>query len=81
MHLKQKDLNTLLKEWNIEYILSGTSTNIWGTAILIKNTFEYSISKKVLDSDGRYIILVLDIINLLKVAIIKLYAPNKDELD
>ena len=80
-HLTQKDLNTLLKEWNIEYKLSGTSTNSRGTAILINNTFEYYISNKVLDPDGRYIILELDIINLLKVAIINLYAPNKDKPD
>ena len=40
-HLVHKDLNTLNKEWNIEYFIAGNSTNSRGVAILINNTFEY----------------------------------------
>ena len=68
-----------MKEWNIEYILAGESTNSRGVAILLNKTFEYNIISTNRDSDGRYIILELDIINLAKFFIINLYGPNTDD--
>ena len=68
-----------MKEWNIEYILAGESTNSRGVAILLNKTFEYNIVTTNRDSDGRYIILELDIINLAKNFIINLYGPNTDD--
>ena len=76
-HFTKKDHNILLKEWNIEYILAGESTNSRGVAILLNKTFEYSIVKSNRDPEGRYIILELDITNLGKFFIINLYGPNR----
>ena len=52
-HLIQRDLNTLNEEWNIEYFIAGNSSNSRGVAILINNTFEYSIDKCFKYPEGR----------------------------
>ena len=80
-HLVQKDLNTLTREWNIDYYLAGNSTNSRGVAIMLNNTFEYSVKNCIKDPEGRYIILEITIINLITLFIINIYAPNKDDLD
>ena len=78
-HLVQEDINTLIKEWNIEYFVAGTSTNSRGVAILLNNTFEYKVTKTTRDKEGRYIILDLDIANLFTLTIANIYAPNLDD--
>ena len=78
-HLTQKDQNMLLKEWNIEYILAGDSTNSRGVAILINNTFEYLLKQSIKDPQGRYIILELELINLRTIFLINVYGPNTDD--
>ena len=72
----QKDLNTLTKEWNIEYYLAGNSTNSRGVAIMLNNTFEYSVKNCIRDSKGRFIILELTIVNLITFFIINIYAQG-----
>ena len=44
-HLVQKYLNILKRDWNIDYYLAGNSTNSRGVAIMLNNTFEYSVKK------------------------------------
>ena len=80
-HLVQKDLNILKRDWNIDYYLAGNSTNSRGVAIMLNNTFEYSVKNCIRDIEGRYIILEISIINLITFFIINVYAPNKDEPD
>ena len=80
-HLVQKDLNTLTREWNIDYYLAGNSTNSRGVAIMLNNTFEYSVKNCIKDPEGRYIILEITIVNLITFFIINIYAPNKDDPD
>ena len=78
-HLTQKDHNLLLKEWNLDYILAGNSTNSRGVAVLLNKTFEYSIKQCIKDPEGRYIILELDITHLRNIFLINIYGPNSDE--
>ena len=78
-HLTAKDINMLSKEWNIEYFIAGNSTNSRGVSILIKNTFEYKVMTCVKDPEGRFIILEIEIVNLVKLALINIYAPNNDD--
>ena len=78
-HLTAKDINMLSKEWNIEYFIAGNSTNSRGVSILIKNTFEYKVKTCLKDLEGRFIILELEIVNLVKLALINIYAPNNDD--
>ena len=72
-------MNTLNKEWNIEYFIAGNSTNSRGVAILINNTFEYSINKCIKDPEGRYIIIEISITNLFTFFFINVYGPNRDD--
>ena len=46
---------------------------------MLNNTFEYSVKNCIRDTEGRYIILEISIINLITFFIINVYAPNKDE--
>ena len=78
-HLTQKDHNLLIKEWNVDYILAGNSTNSRGVAVLLNKTFEYTIKQCIKDPEGRYIILELDITHLRNIFLINIYGPNSDE--
>ena len=77
-HLIEEDLDTLVKEWNIEFIISGNSSNSRGVAILINNTFEYKIDSINKDKEGRYIILNLTINNSIPIFIVNVYGHNND---
>ena len=48
-------------------------------AILLNNTFKYSIKSCIKDPDVGYIILELFIVNLMTVFLINIYAPNRDD--
>ena len=77
-HLIEQDLNQLKLEWNVEFFLSGNSSNSKGVAIILNNTFEYEISDKIIDSEGRFIILRLLINNLIPLQIVNIYGFNYD---
>ena len=77
-HLIEEYLDTLVKEWNIEFIISGNSSNSRGVAILINNTFEYKIDSINKDKEGRYIILNLTINNSISILIVNVYGHNND---
>ena len=79
--LAQKDLNTLKKEWNVEYFIAGNSTNSRGVAVLINNSFEYTILSSHKDPEGRYIILEISVTNLYTFFLIDIYGPNRDDPD
>ena len=76
--LQETDRTHLVKEWNIEFFVSGESTNSKGVAILINTSFEYKINKVEKDSSGRYIIINLLINNNIPLLIVNLYGPNLD---
>ena len=78
-HLVQKDLNTLKKDWNVEYFIAGNSTNSRGVAIVIYNSFEYSIASWNKDPEGQFIILEIAGANPFTFFLINLYGPNRDE--
>ena len=50
-------------EWGYEIIFSSYSSNSRGVAILFNNTFEFTINKKILDPNGRFIIIDIFIYN------------------
>ena len=77
-HLTNNDRDTLIKEWNIEFIISGNSTNSRGVAILINKTFEYKVESINKDSEGRYIMLNITINNSIPMLIVNLYGHNND---
>ena len=68
-HLVEFDLNEVKKEWNVEFLIAGTSPNSKGVAIVINNSFEYQVLKSFSDPEGRFLILSLSIANLYTVTI------------
>ena len=77
-HLTETDRTHLVKELNIDFFLSGESTNSKGVAILINTSFEYKINKVEKDSSGRYIIINIVINNNIPLLRVNLYGPNLD---
>ena len=76
-HSKSDTETQWKNEWGGEIILSHGSPNSCGVAILLKKGVDCVIHSKILDSQGRYIILKAEIKDKMYV-LINIYAPNKD---
>ena len=70
--------NQWRNEWGAEMISSHGSSNSRGVAILFKNGIDCSITHKIVDPEGRYIILKACIQDK-DYVLINVYAPNKDK--
>ena len=77
-HIIEEDIITLKDEWNINFIISGKETNSGGILIAVQNNFEYKIHETIKSTDGRYIIIDLEIPEIARFLLINLYAPNND---
>ena len=80
-HLVGKDVDQLKKEWNVEFFISGTSTNSRGVAIIIIPNFEYKVIECIRDEEGRYIFLTIEVDGRLTLTLINIYGPNNDDPD
>ena len=67
-----------MNEWGAEIISCHGSPNARGVAIFKKNGIDCSINHKIVDPEGRYIILKACIQDKVYV-LIDVYAPNKDK--
>ena len=65
-------------EWGYKCFFSCYAGNSRGTAILFKNSFQYTVHKEIYDPEGRYIILSLTI-NDVKLVLANIYGPNTDD--
>ena len=75
------DKNTDLRarqEWNYIMISAPNTTVSRGTAILFRNTFEFTIKDKIIDTNGNFCITELELHNKLSIVICSLYGPNID---
>ena len=77
-HMKPEDTETIKKDWNIDFILSGETQNSGGVLIAIDNNFEHIKHKITIDEQGRYIILDMEIVGVARFLLINIYAPNED---
>ena len=75
-HWTENDYTDLKDDWNIELIISGTSTASKGTAILLNKTFEYKIHNTITDINGRYTIIDIEITLIGRITLCSVYAPN-----
>ena len=76
-HSKSDTEKQWKNEWGGEIILSHGSPNSCGVAILLKKGVDCVIHSKILEPQGRYIILKAEIKDKMYV-LINIYAPNKD---
>ena len=65
-------------EWGAEMISCHGSSNSRGVAILLKNGIDCTIYHKIVDPEGRYLILKACIQDK-DYVLINVYAPNKDK--
>ena len=78
-HIKPEDLNILRDEWNVNFYISGKETNSGGVLIALANNFEYKCHKEISDSQGRYVILEIELVGVARFLLVNLYAPNEDD--
>ena len=78
-HWTPRDIPLLSKEWNVTFYCAGVSTNSKGVSIIINNTFEHTVTKTVLDKDGRYLLINLELPDLCCFSMINVYGPNSDD--
>ena len=74
--MTENDYTELKEDWNIEYFLSGSSNTARGTAILLNKTFEYVLHDKILDENGRYTLIDIEITLIGRLTVGSIYAPN-----
>ena len=77
-HLVDADKAKLRDEWNINFFLSGKDSKSGGVLIACDNNFEFKVHKTTIDHQGRFIIMDLELIDVARVLLCNLYAPNED---
>ena len=78
-HLIHSDINTLKKEWNVDFFISGESTNGRGVATIVVPNFEYKILNSLEDKNGRFLFLTIEIENEHTITLVNVYGPNMDD--
>ena len=77
-HLTPDDELHLKTMWDGEVLLHGIRTNSRGVAILLNNTFEYTIEEVVKDNTGNVMMLNLQLSDM-TIKLINIYGPNSDD--
>lgn len=80
-HLLEFDTNSIRAQWGYDCYISGNRTDARGVAILFNSNFEYKVQKQNLDKDGNFIILNIEIENRIKITLVNMYGPNRDNPD
>lgn len=77
-HSTKDTENSWQSEWGYKMFFSSHSSNSRGVAILLNNTFEFSLIKTIADPEGRFILIKL-LINDQPVVVANVYGPNDDD--
>ena len=77
-HSTKEVENQWRNEWGAEIIMSHGGSNSRGVAVLMKRGVEVIVHSKIMDPQGRFIILKVEFNDNLYV-LINVYAPNKDK--
>ena len=76
-HCKKEYENKWQQEWGYTGFFSSHTSNSRGTAILLNNTFPFTVHREIYDKYGNY--LILDItIQECRMTLVALYGPNED---
>lgn len=76
-HCSEQLKNEWKREWGGECFLTTFSSESRGSAILFKRNLGYNVNKSMIDPDGRYVLLEVNIDDK-KILIGSVYAPNED---
>ena len=77
-HWTKSELRKIKLIWNHECLINGIHTNSRGVSILFGNKFEYKIENIIEDTNGNLIAVNITISNDLKLLLVNIYGPNKD---
>lgn len=80
-HLTVNDINDVRNVWGYDCYVAGKRTDARGVAVLVNNNFEYKLIEEILDPDGNYIILKLEIEKQFTITLVNIYGPNGDNPD
>ena len=78
VHWDKSTLDTVKEEWGYISIVSPYTTQARGTAILIDNTFEFSLGEKRISEIGNYSLVELNLPTGLSIVLGSIYGPNQD---
>ena len=78
IHSTKEVENQWRNEWGAEIIMSHGDSNSRGVAVLMKKGVEVIVHSKIMDPQGRFIILKVEFNGNLYV-LINVYVPNKDK--
>ena len=62
----------------MKFIIAGKETNSCGVLIALDNNFEYEIKRTVFSDTGRFIIVDIEIPQVVRFLLINIYVPNED---
>ena len=79
-HCGKNQANLWKNEWGGQALFSESSTTSVGVGILINNNLQHEIHNKIIDENGRYIILDITIMDK-RCTLANIYAPNNDNPD
>ena len=74
-HMKQKDTKFVRMLWGYDLYLAGNSTNSNGVAILFNSTFEHKVHKTIVDPEGHYLILDMELLDK-RLTLVNIYGPS-----
>ena len=78
IHWDSRTLELAKEEWGYKIICSPFTTKSRGTAILLKNSFEFEIQNSVLDDAGNYTLCEIKLHNDFSLVLGSIYGPNQD---
>ena len=73
--MKQKDTKFVRMLWGYDLYLAGNSTNSNGVAILFNSTFEHKVHKTIVDPEGHYLILDMELLDK-RLTLVNIYGPS-----
>ena len=79
-HFDRKIENYVRAEWGYTCCFASKNSSSRGVAVLFNNNFEFKVNNTVLDDNGNYIIVVMEMFGD-RYVLVNVYGPNRDSPD
>ena len=78
VHWDTLTLSRVRDEWEGNVLCAPYTTNARGTAVLINNSFEFSLEETINSEDGIYTVTEINLHTSISIVIASMYCPNQD---